>query len=75
MPIYFMDTFNLIMKGAELPFERDISLLSSDGLKIYDFHPIHIYANTFSLDHYDSFKKHYHDFDWLKEYYEQQTKK
>jgi hypothetical protein len=67
MPIYFMDTFNLIMKGAELPFERDISLLSSDGLKVYDFHPIHIYANTFSLDHYDSFKKYYHDFDWLKE--------
>jgi hypothetical protein len=68
IPIYFMDTFNLIMKGADLTFENDKLLVEQDGLKVFDFHPIHIYANTRSIEHYDSYKKFYHDTKMLKEY-------
>jgi hypothetical protein len=66
IPIYFMDTFNLIMKGSDLTFEMDKKLMKQDGLKVYDFHPIHIYSNTRSLEHYDSYKKYYHDTKSLK---------
>lgn len=67
-PIYFMDTFNIIMKGANATFQNDIEKLLTDGLKVYDFHPIHIFMNTASFDHYDSFKSVYHDTNALKKY-------
>ena len=61
IPVFFMDTFNLIMKGSDLTFEMDKPLLKQAGVKVFDFHPIHIYANTRSIKHYDSYKKYYHD--------------
>lgn len=68
LPIYFMDTFNLIMKGDNALFANDLERLNLEGLKVYDFHPIHIYMNTYSVDHYDTFKFAYKDVSVLKEY-------
>lgn len=60
IPIFFMDTFNYIMNGKANAFE-DADILNSSGLKVFDFHPIHLYLNTSSLEHYDEYKQYYHD--------------
>lgn len=67
-PIYFMDTFNLIMKGSSSTFAHDLHKHSIDGMKVYDFHPIHIFMNTCSIEHYDSFKQFYQKPEILKQY-------
>ena len=61
LPIYFADDFHLMMKaGNENIFEIDCLELQSNGLKIFDFHPIHIFLNTERLDRYENAKKYYH---------------
>lgn len=67
-PLYFMDTFNLIMKGSSPTFANDLHKHSIEGMKVYDFHPIHIFMNTYSLEHYDSFKQFYQKPEFLKQH-------
>ena len=40
---------------------KPIDLISSNGLLVFNFHPIHLYLNTFSLKHYEDAKPFYHD--------------
>lgn len=49
MPIYFLDysMFGNLKKGS-----LDNLNLEKDGLKIFAFHPIHIFLNSHSLEHY-----------------------
>lgn len=48
----------------------DISRLGMNkkGLKIYNFHPMHVFMNTKSSEHYGSYKQFYHQPDVLMEY-------
>lgn len=39
--------------------------MAADGLKIFNFHPIHLYLNTETMDRYGRAKAYYHDFDRL----------
>lgn len=68
LPIFFMDTFNLIMKGPKANFATDVDKLTEVGLKVYDFHPIHVYMNTYSFEHYEEFKHEYKNSAKLKTY-------
>lgn len=38
------------------------------GLKVFDFHPIHVFLNTESLDRYDDAKEYFNDFEKLSKY-------
>jgi hypothetical protein len=59
LPFYFMDTFYIIMNKNVPAFEPNELNLDSEGLKIFDFHPVHIFLNTETLSRYESVKKHY----------------
>lgn len=41
-------------------------LMEGDGLKIFNFHPIHLFLNTETMDRYQRAKAFYHDFEGLK---------
>lgn len=66
---------------CKIPYgwEDDISMLNSDyfsakeiadidGLKVLDFHPIHIYLNSECLERYESARAHFRDPAHLKKY-------
>lgn len=38
------------------------------GLKVFDFHPIHIFLNTENIDRYENSRVVHRDFEKLKEY-------
>jgi hypothetical protein len=58
IPFYWSDDKHL-ERGE--PFELQAMRLDVPGLKVLNFHPIHVYMNTTSLPHYESFKAHYSD--------------
>jgi len=49
-------------------FELSDLQAHKNGLKIYNFHPIHIYMNTSSPEHYREYKAFYHQPDMLSRY-------
>lgn len=70
LPLYFMDFFH--MEYCELsglrPFDLALFPLEQEGLKIFDFHPIHLFLNTPSLANYAIAKPHYQDVDALRKF-------
>ncbi|MCA9535282.1 MAG: hypothetical protein KC593_16430 [Myxococcales bacterium] len=50
MPIYYMDHIDLM--GAQTGFELAGLQLDRPGLKVFDFHPIHVFLNTHTEAHY-----------------------
>jgi len=65
IPCYFGDDMHYC---TEVAFELSELQIHSKGLKIYGFHPIHIFMNTNSMEHYDNFKPFYHEPDILKKH-------
>jgi len=73
VPIYMMDDF--ILKNYSIIKKKHVEVFAAknyitrkSGLKVFDFHPIHIYINTCSEEHYLSCKKHYHNPKKLEEF-------
>ena len=66
IPIFFMDRYYMEygINGIK-NFSIDELNLSSPGIRVFDFHPIHIFLNTNSLKRYNELKSRYHDFDYL----------
>lgn len=58
LPIYWMDRFYLEIEQHP-GFHTEQLNLNSEGLKIFCFHPIHIFLNTEKLDRYEEAKKFY----------------
>ena len=48
------------------PAEPAEHLLKNEGLKVFNFHPIHLFLNTEAMDRYDRAKPFYHDFERLR---------
>jgi hypothetical protein len=68
IPIYFMDRFHLEMAAAKADrFSVSQFDWDDDGLKVFDFHPIHVAMNTSSVEWYERHKIHYHNLDRLRE--------
>ncbi len=65
LPIYFSDDRYILLGGR---FQLDELDLSQPGLKIFGFHPIHIFLNTNSLEVYERAKKYYHKPKQLEKY-------
>jgi hypothetical protein len=52
----------------ERPFDIDAVGLGRPGLKVFNFHPIHVFMNTTSDAHYAAYRPHYRDADELREH-------
>jgi hypothetical protein len=63
VPMYWADDTNFRLQGS---FDLDYLKLESPGLKVLDFHPIHIFMNTASEAHYEEYKRYYQDPERLK---------
>lgn len=61
IPIFFMDNIHLLMEPESAAFNVDGLALAEPGLKVFDFHPIHVYLNTDNLDRYNAAKSSYQD--------------
>jgi polysaccharide deactylase WbmS-like protein len=48
------------------PFRVDALGLDRPGLKVFNFHPIHVFVNTSSEAHYAAYRSQYHDADALR---------
>ena len=44
-----------------LSFDSVYDSLDGTGFKVFDFHPVHVFLNTFSIEHYQQAKFNYHD--------------
>lgn len=62
IPFYWTDD---TMFYSGFPFDSSQLHLSKNGLKVYVFHPIHIFANTQSGEHYRKLKSFYQQPDKL----------
>jgi len=62
IPIFWCDD---TMFYSGLPFDFSYLHILKTGLKVYLFHPIHIFMNTQSGEHYKKFKPFYHQIDRL----------
>lgn len=58
IPFYWSDDDHLRRRR---PFDLDELLLDAPGLKVLNFHPIHVFMNTESPEHYAAFKQHYQE--------------
>jgi hypothetical protein len=56
VPYNWEDDVHIIYEaaGTQQQSPRDIALSTSVGLRVFDFHPIHVFLNTESLDRYES---------------------
>jgi hypothetical protein len=50
----------------ERPFTLDATGLDRPGLKVFNFHPIHVFMNTTSEAHYAAYREHYQDVEALR---------
>jgi hypothetical protein len=53
VPYCWEDDVHVLYESHASQIEPNQLALSGDGLKVYDFHPIHIFLNTESLDRYE----------------------
>lgn len=56
IPYYFEDD---LYSSYGYPWEIENTDLQSQGLKVFDFHPIHIFLNSNSMDNYNSARNHF----------------
>lgn len=61
LPFFYEDDAWTFEPSPASPGEH----LAAEGLKIFNFHPIHLYLNTENMDRYNKAKTCYHDFDKL----------
>lgn len=64
LPVFWMDNLYLEM-GNNFDSDYLNSKLKQPGLKVFDFHPYHLFINSQSVEHFQSSKKYYHDADKL----------
>lgn len=67
IPYFYEDDAWALEEGAASPEAH----LAADGLKVFNFHPIHLYLNTESMERYQRAKAYYHDFPALKPFVNQ----
>ena len=56
IPFYWSDDKHLVLSSS---FGLPSLNLRQAGLKVFNFHPIHVLMNTSSEKHYQTFKSHY----------------
>ena len=61
IPLFWMDNFYLEMEGENPSYNIAHLDLAAPGVKLFNFHPVHVFLNTCSLEEYFKAKTHYHD--------------
>ena len=61
IPLFWMDNFCLEMEGDYPDYSIDTLDMASEGIKLFNFHPVHVFLNTCSLSEYFSAKVDYHN--------------
>lgn len=64
IPIFFED--DLYFKKGDMSFNANNINFPLESIKVFDFHPVHLFLNTHSTEHYLSSKKYYHNAKELK---------
>ena len=64
VPYFWEDDVHCLYKDK---WDR-AKIINVNGLKVFDFHPIHIYLNTFDLENYKKSKAYMNDSTSLKKY-------
>ena len=65
VPIFFMDNIDILMRGSSGASRIADLGLERPGLKVFDFHPIHVFLNTDSLERYEAAKPYQRDIERL----------
>ncbi|MFC2001674.1 hypothetical protein ACFLUZ_04115 [Chloroflexota bacterium] len=65
IPYFWEDDANF---SSKVTFELEDLQLHKKGLKIYNFHPMHVFMNTKSSEHYNEYKQYYQQPDMLTAY-------
>jgi len=61
LPIFWMDIPYFEIFDNNPSFAIEELGLDQPGLKVFDFHPIHLFLNTKSIAHYEQAKEYYHE--------------
>lgn len=64
VPYIWQDDMHLMYGNKVAPLD----LLGGAGVKVINFHPIHLFLNTFSMKHYEAAKPYYQKYRHLKDY-------
>lgn len=73
IPLFWMDFFYIEMEHPNLSFQLTELEVETPGLKVFDFHPIHVFLNTESLERYETAKDYYHEPKKLLQFRNNQT--
>jgi hypothetical protein len=65
IPFYWSDDKHISLRR---PFELRALDLETPGLKVLNFHPMHVFMNTSSDAHYESYKRHYQEPERLRDF-------
>jgi hypothetical protein len=65
IPFYWSDDKHISLRT---PFELDQLALEMPGIKVLNFHPMHVFMNTSSDEHYQQYKRHYQEPGNLQEF-------
>ena len=57
---YFWEDDSYFSYYSDIDFEP-YAFIEVMGMKIFNFHPVHVFANTNSTEHYNAIKSHYHN--------------
>jgi len=68
IPIYYIDWSHLMGIKFYKKFSAKVLNLQTPGLKVFDFHPLHIFLNSEKMQRYEKVKKVYHNPKELKKY-------
>lgn len=74
IPIFYIDWTHLMDTKIYKKISLDSLNLQSGGLKVFDFHPIHIFLNSESMQRYDKIKKWYNNPKELNNYVNKKKK-
>lgn len=66
IPVFWEDDINFMAGGAWDP--GDLGLTDTESLHVFDFHPVHVFLNTESMERYAAAKPHYHDAARLRDF-------
>lgn len=65
IPIYWCDDVHFSRYDS---FDLGDLRLETPGLKVLDFHPMHVFMNTSGVTHYESYRRHYQEPERLAEF-------
>ena len=73
IPLFWMDYFYIEMENNAPSFQLQELQINEPGLKVFDFHPVHVFLNTEHLGRYEAAKEYYHEPEKLIEFRNTQT--